>query len=74
MVSDGNGAPVGSGGSEVVARLAVFEKYDRPLFLTDDGGIATFEGGAEVVYFEGPDANTLSLAEVGGRNPTEEDR
>ena len=74
MASDGNGAPVGSGGLKVAAGLAVFEKCDRPLFLTDDGGIATFEGGAEVAYFEGPDANTLSLAQVGGRSPTEEDR
>jgi len=74
LVSDGNGAPLGLSGLEVVAGPAVFEKYDRPLFLTDDGGVATFGGGAEVAYFEGPDANTLSLAEVGGRNPTEEDR
>jgi catechol 2,3-dioxygenase-like lactoylglutathione lyase family enzyme len=59
---------------DLTSRSVVFEKYDRPPILTDDRGIATFEGGAKVAYFKDPDGNTLSLAQVGGRNPTEEDR
>ena len=59
---------------DLTSRSVVFEKYDQPPILTDDRGIATFEGGAKVAYFKDPDGNTLSLAQVGGRNPTEENR
>ena len=59
---------------DLTSRSVVFEKYDQPPILTDDRGIATFEGGAKVAYFKDPDGNTLSLAQVGGRNPTEEDQ
>jgi catechol 2,3-dioxygenase-like lactoylglutathione lyase family enzyme len=58
----------------LASRSVVFEKHDRPPITTDDRGIATFEGGAKVAYFKGPDGNTLSLAQVGGRNPAEKDR
>jgi catechol 2,3-dioxygenase-like lactoylglutathione lyase family enzyme len=58
----------------LTSRGVVFERYDRPPILTDARGIATFEGGAKVAYFKDPDGNTLSLAQVGDRSPTEEDR
>jgi catechol 2,3-dioxygenase-like lactoylglutathione lyase family enzyme len=58
----------------LTSRSVVFEQYDRPPIVTDARGIATFEGGAKVAYFKDPDGNTLSLAQVGARNPTEEDR
>jgi catechol 2,3-dioxygenase-like lactoylglutathione lyase family enzyme len=58
----------------LASRSVVFEKYDRPPITTNDRGIATFEGGAKVAYFKEPDGNTLSLAQVGGRNPAEKDR
>ena len=74
MASDGKVTPAGSGGLQVAAGLAVFEKYDRPPLLTDERRIATFEGGAEVAYPEDQDGNKLSLAQVGDRNPTKEDR
>jgi catechol 2,3-dioxygenase-like lactoylglutathione lyase family enzyme len=59
---------------DLTSRGVVFEKYDEPPILTDNKGIATFEGGAKVAYFKDPDGNTLSLAQAGGRNPAEEDR
>jgi catechol 2,3-dioxygenase-like lactoylglutathione lyase family enzyme len=40
----------------------VFERYDRGPIVTDDKGIATFDGGARVAYFKDPDGNTLSIA------------
>jgi catechol 2,3-dioxygenase-like lactoylglutathione lyase family enzyme len=58
----------------LTSRSVVFEKYDGPPIVTDERGIATFEGGAKVAYFKDPDGNTLSLAQVGTHNPTEEDR
>ena len=33
--------------------------------LTDEKGIATFDGGAKVAYFRDPDGNTLSVAQAG---------
>jgi hypothetical protein len=33
------------------------------LYLTDEKGIATFEGDAKVAYFKDPDGNTLSIAQ-----------
>jgi len=59
---------------DLTSRGVVFEKYEEPPILTDDRGIATFEGGAKVAYFKDPAGNTLSLAQAGGRNPMEEDR
>jgi predicted enzyme related to lactoylglutathione lyase len=40
-----------------------FERYDEGPIITDDRGIATFEGGAKVAYFKDPDGNTLSVAQ-----------
>jgi len=40
-----------------------FERYDEGAIVTDEKGIATFEGGARVAYFRDPDGNTLSLAQ-----------
>jgi catechol 2,3-dioxygenase-like lactoylglutathione lyase family enzyme len=47
---------------ELTERGVVFERYDEGLIVTDEKGIATFEGGAKVAYFRDPDGNTLSIA------------
>jgi catechol 2,3-dioxygenase-like lactoylglutathione lyase family enzyme len=47
---------------ELSERGVVFERYDEGPILTDEKGIATFEGGAKVAYFRDPDGNTLSIA------------
>jgi catechol 2,3-dioxygenase-like lactoylglutathione lyase family enzyme len=47
---------------ELTERGVVFERYDEGPILTDEKGIATFEGGAKVAYFRDPDGNTLSIA------------
>jgi catechol 2,3-dioxygenase-like lactoylglutathione lyase family enzyme len=41
-----------------------FERYDEGPIITDEKGIATFEGGAKVAYFKDPDGNTLSIAQA----------
>jgi catechol 2,3-dioxygenase-like lactoylglutathione lyase family enzyme len=52
----------------VVAELAAngveFEHYDEPGLVTDERGIATFEGDAKVAYFKDPDGNILSIAQA----------
>jgi catechol 2,3-dioxygenase-like lactoylglutathione lyase family enzyme len=48
---------------ELAARGVTFERYDEGPIITDDKGIATFEGGAKVAYFKDPDGNTLSIAQ-----------
>ena len=52
----------------VVEKLAskgvTFERYDEGAIVTDERGIATFEGGAKVAYFRDPDGNTLSIAQA----------
>lgn len=50
---------------ELTAKGVTFERYDEGPIITDDKGIATFEGGARVAYFRDPDGNTLSLAQAG---------
>jgi catechol 2,3-dioxygenase-like lactoylglutathione lyase family enzyme len=40
------------------------ERYDEGPIITDEKGIATFEGGAKVAYFKDPDGNTLSIAQA----------
>lgn len=50
---------------ELTAKGVVFERYDEEPTVTDDRGIATFEGGAKVAYFKDPDGNTLSVAQAG---------
>ena len=47
---------------ELSERGVVFERYEEGPILTDEKGIATFEGGAKVAYFGDPDGNTLSIA------------
>lgn len=50
---------------ELTQRGVAFERYNEGPILTDDKGIATFEGGARVAYFRDPDGNTLSIAQTG---------
>jgi catechol 2,3-dioxygenase-like lactoylglutathione lyase family enzyme len=47
---------------ELTERGVAFERYEEGPILTDEKGIATFEGGAKVAYFRDPDGNTLSIA------------
>ncbi len=49
---------------ELTARGVVFERYDEGPIVTDEKGIATFEGGAKVAYFRDPDGNTHSVAQA----------
>ena len=48
---------------ELTARGVTFERYDEGPIITDEKGIATFEGGAKVAYFRDPDGNTHSIAQ-----------
>ena len=47
---------------ELTSKGVTFERYDEGTIVTDEKGIATFEGGAQVAYFRDPDGNTLSIA------------
>jgi catechol 2,3-dioxygenase-like lactoylglutathione lyase family enzyme len=49
---------------ELAAKGVVFEQYDEPGLLTDERGIATFEGDAKVAYLKDPDGNVLSIAQA----------
>ena len=49
---------------ELVTTGVSFEHYDEGPIVTDEKGIATFEGGAKVAYFKDPDGNTLSVAQA----------
>ena len=49
---------------ELTSRGVSFERYDEGPIVTDERGIATFEGGAKVAYFKDPDGNTLSIAQA----------
>ena len=49
---------------ELTSRGVTFERYDEGPIITDEKGIATFEGGARVAYFRDPDGNTLSVAQA----------
>jgi catechol 2,3-dioxygenase-like lactoylglutathione lyase family enzyme len=49
---------------ELTAKGITFVRYDEGPIITDEKGIATFEGGAKVAYFKDPDANTLSIAQA----------
>jgi catechol 2,3-dioxygenase-like lactoylglutathione lyase family enzyme len=48
---------------ELASKGVAFERYDEEPIITDDKGIATFEGGGRVAYFKDPDGNTLSVAQ-----------
>jgi hypothetical protein len=47
---------------ELISRGVAFERYDVGPTITDEKGVATVEGGAEIAYFRDPDGNTLSIA------------
>ena len=49
---------------ELGEKGVVFERLDEGPIITDDKGIASFEGGAKVAYFKDPDGNTLSVAQA----------
>jgi len=49
---------------ELTSRGVAFERYDEGPIITDEKGIATFEGGVKVAYFRDPDGNTLSIAQA----------
>jgi catechol 2,3-dioxygenase-like lactoylglutathione lyase family enzyme len=49
---------------ELTSKGIDFERYDEGPIATDEKGIATFEGGADVAYFRDPDGNTLSIAQA----------
>jgi len=49
---------------ELASRGVSFERYGEGPIITDDKGIATFDGGAKVAYFRDPDGNTLSIAQA----------
>ena len=48
---------------ELTAKGITFEHYDEEPIVTDEKGIATFEGSARVAYFKDPDGNTRSIAQ-----------
>jgi catechol 2,3-dioxygenase-like lactoylglutathione lyase family enzyme len=50
---------------ELGAKGVQFEQYDEGGIVTNEKGIATFEGEAKVAYFRDPDGNTLSIAQAG---------
>jgi catechol 2,3-dioxygenase-like lactoylglutathione lyase family enzyme len=49
---------------ELTEKGVAFERYEEGSIVTDEKGIATFEGGAKVAYFRDPDGNTLSIAQA----------
>ena len=49
---------------ELTSKGVAFERYEEGPIITDEKGIATFEGGAKVAYFRDPDGNTLSIAQA----------
>ena len=56
---------MGLSGYRVVAGLAVSDM---------DGAVEFYEGKLGLTEWTGPEDNTLSLAQAGGRNSAEEDR
>ena len=49
---------------ELTSKGVAFEHYDEGPIITDEKGVATFEGNAKVAYFKDPDSNTLSIAQA----------
>jgi hypothetical protein len=47
---------------ELTSKGVALEHFEVGPIITDEKGIATFEGEAEVAYFRDPDGNTLSIA------------
>ncbi len=48
----------------LTSKGVALERYDEEPTITDEKGIAAFEGGAKVAYFRDPDGNTLSIAQA----------
>lgn len=48
---------------ELTSKGVTFKRYDEGPIVTDEKGIATFDGGVRVAYFKDPDNNTLSIAQ-----------
>ena len=49
---------------ELVSKGVIFERYSEGSIVTDEKGIATFDGDARVAYFKDPDGNTHSIAQA----------
>jgi catechol 2,3-dioxygenase-like lactoylglutathione lyase family enzyme len=49
---------------ELTSEGVTFERYDEGPIITDERGIASFEGGDKVAYFRDSDGNTLSIAQA----------
>ena len=49
---------------ELVSKGVIFERYSEGSIVTDEKGIATFDGDAKVAYFKDPDGNTHSIAQA----------
>jgi catechol 2,3-dioxygenase-like lactoylglutathione lyase family enzyme len=49
---------------ELTERGVTFERYDEGPIITDEKGIATFEGDVTGACFKDPDGNTLSIAQA----------
>ena len=49
---------------ELTSKGVAFERYEEGPIITDEKGLASFEGGAKVAYFKDPDGNTLSIAQA----------
>ena len=49
---------------ELTSEGVTFERYDEGPIITDERGIASFEGDAKVAYFRDSDGNTLSIAQA----------
>jgi catechol 2,3-dioxygenase-like lactoylglutathione lyase family enzyme len=49
---------------ELTSKGVTFKRYDEGPIVTDEKGIATFEGGAKVAYFRDSDGNTLPIAQA----------
>jgi catechol 2,3-dioxygenase-like lactoylglutathione lyase family enzyme len=47
---------------ELTKQGVTFERYTEGPIITDDRGVASFEGGNKVAYFKDPDGNILSIA------------
>ena len=49
---------------ELASKGVSFERYSEGSIVTDEKGIATFDGDAKVAYFKDPDGNTHSIAQA----------
>jgi len=49
---------------DLAAKGVPFEHYDDGPIITDEHGVAHFEGDAKVAYFTDPEGNILSIAQA----------